>query len=679
MAKWIPFPAYQEAPIDISYLFEDEKPAGRHGFLRADGDVFRFEDGTQVRFWGTNLNGGCAFPDREHAEKLAKRLAAYGCNMVRFHQIDAEWATPNLYQLTKGRRMTDTQHYDARSFDRLDYLMYCLKQEGIYVYLDNMTFRKFREADGVRNAGALDDRAAPYCFFDRRLIELQKQYMQSLWEHYNPYLECRYCDNPQIVLTDVVNEICLFGTFNMRIEVEPYASEFRELYRVWCVENRIDTDVDATDLNDLHDEALCAFKEKVSADYYHEMMDFLRSLGVKIPMTGPNFCWNYQLARSAQHIGDFADSHLNIRWMTWGPDGRFWRDRSLHGQMEWSASRNLARRHFGKPFFTSEWDLTFPNKYRAESSVLMAAVGRLQNWSGFTVHTYAYTPFPERQTLLGKEIAAETIGGTGYREGPFSTWCDPAKFGLFYHAALITRRGDVRPSEKKVTVAIRDVEPGVSLVTGKVAELVKPALKAAAELCQVGVDYYGEVPDAVDESTPLVDPAGGEVRSDTGELYRSWEKQYGVVDSPKTKCVYGRLNRQGRIALDGLSVECENDYAVIALSSLNNALDIADSDSMLLTAIGDAQNTDMKIGYAPDKLCKNPPLMELKDFGRAPILAEAVEATLRLKTDRRNLVIWSVDAGGVYAGKIPVQYEDGCAVFTVGRKFAGIYYLIQAE
>ena len=44
MAKMIPFPAYHDfAPLDISYLFEDEKPAGKHGFLKASGKDFVFE------------------------------------------------------------------------------------------------------------------------------------------------------------------------------------------------------------------------------------------------------------------------------------------------------------------------------------------------------------------------------------------------------------------------------------------------------------------------------------------------------------------------------------------------------------------------------------------------------------------------------------------------------------
>jgi hypothetical protein len=86
MRKTIPFPAYyDDVPIDLSFVFENEKPAGKHGFLKADKDRFVFEDQTEVRFWGTNFNGGANFPEFEYAEKIAKRLSKIGINLVRFY------------------------------------------------------------------------------------------------------------------------------------------------------------------------------------------------------------------------------------------------------------------------------------------------------------------------------------------------------------------------------------------------------------------------------------------------------------------------------------------------------------------------------------------------------------------------------------------------------------------
>ena len=59
--------------------------------------------------------------------------------------------------------------------DRLDYFIYCLKEQGMYVYMDNLAMRKFKQADGVVNSLQLRDRAAPYCLYNRKLIELQKE------------------------------------------------------------------------------------------------------------------------------------------------------------------------------------------------------------------------------------------------------------------------------------------------------------------------------------------------------------------------------------------------------------------------------------------------------------------------------------------------------------------------
>ena len=107
MSKYIPYPFFHDdVPVDISFIFDQEKPAGKHGFLTVKGRDFVFEDGTSVKFWGTNFNGCGCFPEKAYAEKLAKRLAKIGINLVRFHQLDSEWHTPNIFAYTKGKRVT---------------------------------------------------------------------------------------------------------------------------------------------------------------------------------------------------------------------------------------------------------------------------------------------------------------------------------------------------------------------------------------------------------------------------------------------------------------------------------------------------------------------------------------------------------------------------------------------
>ena len=102
MSKYIPYPFYaDDVPLDLSFVYKNEKPAGKHGFLKVSGDQFVFEDRTAARFWGTNFNGGANFPEFDYDEKVAKRLlrlSEYSCHSW----ILSEYS--NIYQFTKGER-----------------------------------------------------------------------------------------------------------------------------------------------------------------------------------------------------------------------------------------------------------------------------------------------------------------------------------------------------------------------------------------------------------------------------------------------------------------------------------------------------------------------------------------------------------------------------------------------
>jgi len=652
--SYIPYPAYyDDAPIDLRHVYADEKPAGKRGFLKCVGDHFEFEDGTPGRFWGTNVNGGACFPDKKHAEKTALRLAKIGVNIVRFHQLDAEWDTPNIFAFTKGPRVRDSYEFDSESMERLDYFIYCLKQQGIYTYMDIYTYRRFKTEEGVVNAHLLNDAAKPYQYYNPRMIELQKRLAYDIWNHFNPYTNLKYKDDPAICMAEIVNEsdfVCY------KLQQEPYVSEFRALFRAWLDENGIEYDAEGCDVN-ASDDVLERFKAKIYIDYYKDMIGYFKDIGVKCPVCATNHTVNDTLYRG-DLVGDFTDTHVYYYDWKWGEH------RCMNMAITMSARNGVEGlskfRAFDKPFFCSEWDVPWPNEFRAESSILYAAIGSMQNWGGYTIHTYAYGNRLERMNMLGKETSAETIGGVAYREGIFSTWNDPAKFGLFYHAALITRRGDV--SSEGERVAVKGGDSASAYLAANEKCLISNCLEGDGALTDPS-----SADRIVEKDEKIVDIDSGEVRSDNGQLYRNWKKNYGCIDSPRTKCTYGFLGKNGRIELDGLAVECETDFAVIALSSLcDKPLD--KTDSILLTTVGRAQNTDAK--FEGDKML---------EYGHAPILAEVIEAKIELKTSRKNMAVWAVNAEGFYIGRIPVTYEDGVMKFEVGKQHLSIYYLIQAE
>ena len=85
MSKYIPVYMHPDRmPVDISFVFEDERPAGKHGFCTVKGENMYFEDGTLAKFWGVMMNGAACFPPHDRAEAVAQRLAHAGINIVRF-------------------------------------------------------------------------------------------------------------------------------------------------------------------------------------------------------------------------------------------------------------------------------------------------------------------------------------------------------------------------------------------------------------------------------------------------------------------------------------------------------------------------------------------------------------------------------------------------------------------
>jgi len=674
MSRYIPMPAYTDMmPVDISFVFADEKPAGKRGFVKVVGEDLRFEDGTLARFWGVNFNGGACFPSKEYAPKVARRLAQAGCNMVRFHQLDAEWDTPNIFSYSKGKRVTTTRVLDPKSMDCLDYLVYCLKEEGIYCYLDMMTYRKFKEGDDVVQHELLMDSAKPWSITNRRLIELQKEFCTQIWTHYNPYTKLQYKDDPVFALSEITNECDLFqDSYSKKASYVPetyYINEFRQMLKVWLEEQGIEYDWENCPLY-APDAPLVDFKVYITKKYYQEMYDHMRAVGVKIPITGTNWSRGAAGLAKCHEDLDFSDSHHYYYDWKWGNTERICANTSITSSP--IVFPNLARMDLaGKPFFISEWDMPWPNSYRAESSIYYAAVGALQNWSGYTIHTYAYSARLDDMKVLGRELSSP-VAGVPYREGIFSTWNDPAKFGLFYHAALITRRADVSPAKKKVAVNAADLTTDSA-----------KALNGILERHQAGYVFDNKLPEGYDELVQNSDTYcanEGIIVSDNGELWRDLNKQIGAVDTPRTKVVYGFLGRAAAnnsaskkklagLELNGLGITCPTDFGVIAMSSLTDD-PIEKSENILVSAIGRARNT--KAVFDGDKML---------DIGEAPIMAEVIEADIQLKTEIGDkLKVWGVNAEGFYSGKIPTTYEDGILSFRIGNATdPACYYLIVKE
>ncbi|MCX5751134.1 MAG: carbohydrate binding domain-containing protein [Candidatus Saganbacteria bacterium] len=668
---------------DVSFLLD--KPAGKHGFLTARDGHFYFQDGTPGRFWGINIYGSDCFPDKKRAEKIAERLARYGCNLVRIHHLDAYWANPNLFD----QKYNDTRHLNKESLDRMDYFVAQLEKRGIYIFMDLLVDRQFKEGDGVADYKNVE-RGAKICgFFDRKVVDLQKEYAKELLTHKNPYTKKRYVDDPGIVSVKLINEAMLFYVGTMFNLSPYYAKELDSLWNTWLLrqygsrENleaawsdkygRHDLGEDETPVSGnvkrgetllrfqrsgfekaerMRDYDTMRFYAEVQEGYYAEMQSFLKGLGVRVPMSGSNHWVNIAADVKTNASLDYIDRH------------RYW-DHPQYGYGTNIVYENLPMVKYpkdalpnnfafykvaGLPFAISEWNCCFPSDYRVEGPLMMAAYSVLQDWDAVLQFSYN-----------GKEWG--TVMDDNF---DLSTW--PHIFSQWPAAALLFHRKDVSVAKNVVE---EDLLP--SQVFGPIFEDEAIAGEPLLPLISKTQIHFVENRDQVQPSNSeaLVEKFHDEekkmVSSDTEELL--WDYGNGIfsINTGRTQALVGFVGGEW-LSLQNLSVNSSTKFASIALSSLSRD-PIAKSKRMLLTAGGRAENTEQKY---------NAVRTQLKEVGKKPVLIEGVEAEISIVTQvkPKSVSVFALDLAGNRTKKLPVILKGGKFSFKIGPQYKALLYEI---
>jgi len=239
---WFEFPIAIPAEgsvVDVSAL--NAEPAGASGFVTVRDGVLVDGRGERIRFLGTNLTFADAFPDKELAPGIAWRMAALGINVVRFHHLDNQYRPRGIWDPD----YPDFQHMDAEQLDRLDWLIYQLRERGIYTNLNLHVSRWFNEADGFPNREARPHYDKGLDNFEPRMIELQQDYARDLLTHVNPYTGNAYVDEPCVAFVEITNEdsALQFALGNELYRLpEPHDALLRGLWVDWLREQYADTD-----------------------------------------------------------------------------------------------------------------------------------------------------------------------------------------------------------------------------------------------------------------------------------------------------------------------------------------------------------------------------------------------------------------------------------------------------
>jgi len=614
------------SPADVSFLHD--APAGKDGFIRVQGGHFVKPDGKRIRFWGVHLTdwspGSIELPAKEDTPMYARTLARYGVNIVRLHFVD-KWAPTGITDGSKN----DTRSFDAQQLDRLDFLVSELKKNGIYMDLNLNVGRAYKEGDGVPDAARLQW-AKSLTLFDKRLIELEKEYAHNLLTHVNPYTKTEYRNEPAIAIVEILNENGIGQGYNPPSKF--YADELDGIYNTWLKAHltpgelqklreeagvagdapvpRLPGNARATAPKDRYETEVRFFMD-LENGFYQDMKGYLRGLGVKQPLTGtadhghsgPPWVMLTSLSKL-----DILDGH--IYWNQYVGVGNVpMVNDPLH-----STVVQLSRTPFaGKPYTVSETNHPFPNEYASEGIPILAAYAGFQDWDMIIMYTFEPKKDPDWKPYVGD---------------PFDISLDPARMTEMAAGALMFLRGDVKPARQTVerTYSKEQVMDAGLLPAGLRPGSEQPYFTPGFPLAlplehEVRIKSLDGPPTA--KLTAWVN--GGPIVSDTKEL--TWctsDAKTGLVtvETDRAQALIGFIKANHK-TLKNLGADIANNFATIVLTSMDDK-PLARSDKMLLNAASRVANTDQQWNDAHSGLGRG-------GQGHSPTLIEPVTGTVTLR------------------------------------------------
>jgi hypothetical protein len=615
---------WNRSPVDLSYLNDHDKPAGRRGFLRAEGEKFLFDDGTEARFWGTNLTSNAIFQTypSELVRNQAKRLSQLGFNLVRIHHHDSAWVSPNIFDASTG----GTRSLNRDALARLDWWIACLKAEGIYVWLDLHAGREVTAKDGVEGfaeiaSGQPQGKITGFGYVNPSIQQRMKEFAGSYLSHVNQFTGTAYKHEPAVVALLVTNENDLshhFGNSMLPDKGVPYHSE---RYMAYARDFASRTSLDP---NEVWRSWQHGPSKLFLADLEHRlhagMAAHLRELGVRAPIVGTNFWGQMSLASlPSLAAADFIDVHSYGRENEVQSNPRY-----KPNLISWIAAGAVA----GKPLTVSEWNLEpFPAFDRFQTPQHLAAVASLQGWNGLMQYAYSQS----------------AISGTA-GPGNWEAFNDPALIAALPAAALLYRGRHV--SEGRVTHYLR--LPSDQFIGRNITPATSRAIRTLTETARfrIMVPRFPELdwlkPSAPSGEGKIIETAdydgiaagANAACSDTKEICRDWDRGIVTVNTEKSQLALGWLGEQ-QIELADVSVGLSTSNASVAVQSLDDA-PIAQSNRILISAAAQA------LPVRPNQL---------------PFLSQPVEGHISIRA-RPGLRLYSVDPSGE-KHPVKVNYLNG--------------------
>ncbi len=623
---------WNRSPVDLSFL--NHKPAGKHGFVVRKGDELAFEDGSAVRFWGGNLAAYSLFRPKNEIEEQAKRIARLGYNLMRFHHHDStSWVSPTVID----KSLSDSRHFDKAGLDALDYWVKCLKDEGVYVWLDLHVGREFKEGDRATEHGEIatfgeitkkskaekKGEIKGFCFYDATVQKLMVEFQDNYLTHVNPYTGLAYKDEPAVMGLLITNENDLthhFGNRALGDKGNPVLNGmFRERLAAFCAKTGLDAGEAGKTWEPGPSKLFLNDQEHV---FNRVMLSGLEKLGIKCPVSTTN-TWggNPLFSLPALTDGGIIDVHKYEGAEFLGRDPRY-----LSNVASWIAAGQV----HGYPVAITEWNMVtsnVPTVDRFTAPLYIASIGALQGWDAPMIYNYSQRGFERPR-----------------RRYTWSSFPDPGIHAITPAAAIMFRQGHVSGAKKTYCLKLSREQLFFEAITANTSVTIRTL--AEQSKLTIGLPDAPELdwdretkpgPDVIvvtDLHKDFIPKGRSYVESDTGELRRYWGKGIQTIDTPRTQAAQGWIGGE-KIRLRFVTFDIETKKAAVAVTALDDK-PIDRSEKILITVVARVVAPNGKTSWRSEPVTglltivapKAKTLVPLKADGSegAPILTTSTES-----------------------------------------------------
>ncbi|MBC2601582.1 carbohydrate binding domain-containing protein [Puniceicoccus vermicola] len=708
--------------LDFANLMGKPEPAGSYGRLIVSEEgrlVFEQRPDHPVRFlafnnslswWRKNAHTWT----KQDIENYADAIARQGYNMVRLHHVERFLLgfkihdRPHKTLLETGiPESAEEIDFDFENYDRFEYLIFCLKERGIYINLDLMAANS---GYTLAYTSKVDSRRSfrTQLLFNSEYRKHWKNAVEYLLTRENQYTGTSLKSDPMVALVEPFNEqdLRLYDK-NMLKEFTPFFVEFlrekygndQDLQKAWSDPSITFANVpviseDLLRKGDARSEDAGSFLIETMSDMTKWYFETLRGIGynglisqwdmimrtMEVPVRAlmPVIAQHSYFSHPSKGIPtkNLVEKSPNWRFKLGSPqyDIMVRQESSLNSSYFRAAA---AARFLDRPFLVTEYSHSAYNKFRHERGLYFGSYASFQGWDCLTVHgdttavrDTVYEPLALFESAIDPiSRASETVAALAFRRGDVEeskqTIEFPLTWDLMFPKHFLAAIGDgyaklsmlakigVSYSEVEPLMAVGKVTPTLKMMPNHFSPLKVTTWYVKASSADEGY-FDGLIEELRDAGVLASDNRTSfEERvfeSDTKEIVLDAKKETMSVVSPRLEGAI--LKENSPVDLGNLKIEECSRPASVVVGTLESEGDILNSSHLLLVFATNALNDGMTFERSN--------MLLLAEIGDLPILMETAKVSLRLKTSQTvKPVVYALNMDGTRGETVPCELKAG--------------------